>query len=159
MSFSNVAFIHPLIFPSCFLHLYYLFICFILFLFLSHLFCVFNLFFLPFLCFSSCLYYVLFPRPVRYQKRPRLAWLLLKTRPGPGQAQCHAGTSSKPGSRERWRTLYQSDTCSSACFPGLMPILEPQPGVSRLPFDLTSPGRVCLFLGNRPLALALAAGG
>lgn len=103
-----------------------------------------------FIMFTSCLLL----RPVRYQRQPCSACLPLKNRPRPNPALCHAGTSSKPESRERWSSLCRSDTCSSAPLPSLMMELDLQHGASPLPSDQSSPGRVCLFPGNRTLGVA-----
>lgn len=90
-------------------------------------------------------------RPVRYQRQQSSAWLP-RNYPWPNPVPCHAGTSSKPASRERWSSLCRSVTCSSACFPGLMVALDLGCGASPLPSDQTSPGRVCLFLGTLGVA-------
>lgn len=100
--------------------------------------------------------FISFPllRPVRYQKQRCSAWLPLKNHPWPNPALCHAGTSSKPASRGRLSSLFPSDTCSSACFPGPIAELDLHLGACLLPFDQTSQGKVCLFLGIQTLGVA-----
>lgn len=110
-----------------------------------------------FLSFSSLLMIFIscpLPRPVTYQRQQCSPWRPLKNHPWPNRAQCHAGTSSKPVCRERWSSLCRSNTCSSARFPGPILELDLQHGASLLPFDQTSLGRVCQFLGNRTLGVA-----
>lgn len=118
----------------------------------------------PFFPFPPLLFFIMYLwclllRPVRYQRRQCSASLPLKNPPQPNLALCHIGTFSKPVSLERLISLCPSGTCSSACFPGLMLELDPQRGASLLPFEQTSWGRVCLFLGKQTLGVAWAAGG
>lgn len=111
-------------------------------------------FFSPLNCLFIIFILCTLPRSVRYQRRPRSHSFPLRIHPKPNRAQCHAGTSSKPASREWWSSLCHSDTCSSACFQGLMPVLDLQHGAFPLPSGKTSPGRVYLFPGNQTQGVA-----
>lgn len=116
-------------------------------------------FFSPLNCLFIIFILCTLPRSVRYQRRPRSHSFPLRIHPKPNRAQCHAGTSSKPASREWWSSLCHSDTCSSACVQGLTPVLDLQHGAFPLPSGKTSPGRVYLFPGNQTQGVAWAAGG
>lgn len=113
-----------------------------------------SVFFSPLSCLFIIFILCTLPRSVRYQRRPRSHSFPLRIHPKPNRAQCHAGTSSKPASRERWSSLCHSDTCSSACFRGLTPVLDLQHGAFPLLSGKTSPGRVYLFPGNQTQGVA-----